>query len=53
MELEHAIGCNVKFTNIAQFHPNGEDIVYAANAEHPPLDWLPFDAGVWCYAEYI
>jgi len=29
MELEHAIGCNVGFTNIAHFHPNGEDIVYA------------------------
>ena len=29
MELEHAIGCNVKYTNVAHFHRNARDMVYA------------------------
>ncbi|CAD7929681.1 unnamed protein product [Amoebophrya sp. A120] len=33
MELEHAIGCNVGFTEIAHCHPNGSHYVYAIGAQ--------------------
>eukprot|EP00392_Amoebophrya_sp_AT5.2_P012383 g12486.t1 len=33
MELEHAIGCNVGFTEIAHPHPNGKDYIYAIGAQ--------------------
>ncbi|CAD7922113.1 unnamed protein product [Amoebophrya sp. A25] len=32
MELEHAIGCNVKWTDIARYHPSGS-LVSAVGAQ--------------------
>ncbi len=29
VELEHAIGCNVAYSQVAKFHPNGKDYVKA------------------------